>query len=225
MDAFPLPSQYKAILFDHDGTLIDSESVHLTLWRETLGPFGVTLTDAFYNDVMAGIPVSQNARDVVSAFSLSVSPQELAKIKQHKTKAYLQQQAFDLMPGASAVIQGCLHAGLTLAIVTGGPRYAVERTIHCYGFQGAFSAVVAVEDVQHSKPAPDCYRKALSILGLTPDQAMAIEDTEHGLTAAVKAGLRCVAIPTAQSVDHDFSASARQYTSLSDWFQSEIESL
>jgi beta-phosphoglucomutase-like phosphatase (HAD superfamily) len=62
-------------------------------------------------------------------------------------------------------------------------------------------------------------------MGLSASEAMAVEDTEHGLKAAVAAGLRCVAIPTAQSETHDFSAASAQYSNLSDWVRAEIDCL
>ena len=69
----------KAILFDHDGTLINSEAVHFALWQQVLRPFQVELTEQYYNDVMAGIPVPQNAIDAVRDFKLPISAEELAE--------------------------------------------------------------------------------------------------------------------------------------------------
>ena len=71
----------QAILFDHDGTLINSEAVHFKLWQQTLAPFDVDLTDAYYNETMAGVPTSQNGVDVVRDFNLAVEPAALANTK------------------------------------------------------------------------------------------------------------------------------------------------
>lgn len=212
----------RAILFDHDGTLINSEAVHFKLWQETLAPFGVELTDSYYNEVMAGVPTSQNGVDVVRDFSLTVEPAELANTKTRLTEEHLHKAPFPLMPGAKETLAFCHKRGLRIAIVTGGSRYSVERTLASYGFADWVECVVAVEDVEHSKPAPDCYLKALSLMGLTAAQAMAVEDTEHGLAAAVAADLRCVAIPTEQSAGHDFTSAAGVYSSLSDWTDTEF---
>ena len=73
--------QTTTILFDHDGTLIDSETIHFDLWCDILDDFGVTLTQDFYCKVMAGIPVKQNAVDLVEHFNLDVSPSYLAQRK------------------------------------------------------------------------------------------------------------------------------------------------
>lgn len=215
----------KAILFDHDGTLIDSESTHFALWNQALKPYGVAVDEAFYNEVMAGIPVPQNAEDVIAHFNLDVPPTQLAAEKQAITADFLAKQAFPLMPGAKEVLHACYDAGVTLAIVTGGTGLSVKKTVSTYGFEGMFSTVVAVEDVAHSKPAPDCYLKALSQLGLSANETMAVEDTEHGLKAAVAAGLACVALPTPLSIHHDFSTASRQYSCLLEWWQTEMQPL
>ena len=220
-----MSNDLKAILFDHDGTLINSEAVHFALWQQVLRPFQVELTEQYYNDVMAGIPVPQNAIDAVRDFKLPISAEELAESKQLLTKEHLMKGPFPLMPGADDTLKRCKDKGLRIAIVTGGSRLSVMRTMECYGYEDIIECVVAVEDVERSKPAPDCYLKALNEMGLSASEAMAVEDTEHGLKAAVAAGLRCVAIPTAQSETHDFSAASAQYSNLSDWVRAEIDCL
>ncbi|MAD10821.1 MAG: hypothetical protein CL592_10225, partial [Alteromonas sp.] len=163
----------QAILFDHDGTLINSEAVHFKLWQQTLAPFDVDLTDAYYNETMAGVPTSQNGVDVVRDFNLAVEPAALANTKTRLTEEHLHKAPFPLMPGALETMTLCHELGLRIAIVTGGSKYSVQRTLECYGFADWVECVVAVEDVEHSKPAPDCYLMALEQMGLTAEQAMA----------------------------------------------------
>ena len=213
--------QTKAILFDHDGTIIDSEDVHFTIWQDLLASYGVKIDHVFYSDVMAGIPVAQNSIDAVNMFNMSVRPEELTAKKHEMTKAYLAQQPFPLMPHAVETIKKCYDAGFQLAIVTGGSRISVERTLDARNIRHMFSATVAVDDVEHSKPAPDCYQLAMKMIGKAPHECIAIEDTEHGMRAAVRAGVACVAIPTIHSQGHDFTDAAAQYTSLQEWWVKE----
>ncbi|GGF84921.1 HAD family hydrolase [Alteromonas lipolytica] len=212
----------QAVLFDHDGTLINSEAVHFALWQETLRPHNVELTDAYYNQTMAGVPTTQNGIDVVNDFGLTIDPAELASTKASLTEAHLRKQPFPLMPGAEETFALCRKLGLRTAIVTGGSRFSVERTLESYGFADIVECVVAVDDVVNSKPAPDCYLMALEQMQLTASQVVAVEDTEHGLASAVAAGIRCVTIPTQQSAGHDFSAASAVYTSLSEWTANEL---
>ncbi|GGW80209.1 HAD family hydrolase [Alteromonas halophila] len=217
-----ITSQTRAILFDHDGTLIDSERTHFELWQAIAREQGVTIDHDFYCRVMAGIPVKQNAQDLVSHFSLSVGADVLAEKKYAAMRDFLATQAFPLMPGAKAVIQASVEAGYTLAIVTGGSGLSVRRTIEKHGLDGLFSTVVAAEDVVRSKPAPDCYNLALKQLKFSSEQAIAVEDTVHGMQAALAAKLRCVAIPGDYSDGQDFSAATVTYASLQDWCAAEL---
>ncbi|MDP2536488.1 HAD family hydrolase [Alteromonas stellipolaris] len=210
------------LLFDHDGTLINSEHVHFTLWQEIVASYGAELTDEFYCKVMAGIPVKQNAKDVVKHFSLDAVPEQLAKKKHDKIEEYLLQQAFPLMPYAAETIKACAEAGYTLGIVTGGSTLSVEKTLTSYGLAQYISCVVAVEDVTHSKPAPDCYQLAMKKLGVSPAECIAIEDTYTGMQSALSAELACVVVPTTQSATHDFTKATSRYESLQLWVEQEI---
>lgn len=215
-------SKTQIILFDHDGTLIDSEAVHFTLWRAILKGYKVTLSPEFYNEVMAGIPVKQNAVDLVTHFKLQVKPDALAEQKHASVRDYLAERAFPLMPYAKETIVACHNAGYTLGIVTGGASASVARTLDTYGLGAYVSVVVAVEDVENSKPAPDCYLKAMRQLHVKAAQCVAVEDTAHGLQAAVAAGIATVVVPTAQSAKHDFSHATSHYNSLQAWLENEL---
>lgn len=217
-----ITSSTTVILFDHDGTLIDSEATHYRLWQEVLAPYDIELSEDFYASEMAGIPVNQNARDVVRHFALELKPQILADAKHEKTRAFLQSQAFPLMPFAEETLKACAEAGYTLGIVTGGSGLSVKRTLETYGFDKWIQTVVAAEDVEHSKPAPDCYLKAARQLKASSQQCVAVEDTQHGLEAAINAAMRCVVIPTSHSEKHDFSLATSRYNSLREWTEAEI---
>ncbi|QJR80373.1 HAD family phosphatase [Alteromonas pelagimontana] len=212
----------KAVLFDHDGTLIDSESTHFDLWSQVLKEYDLALSEDYYSDALAGIPVNQNAVDIVEHFNLNVPPARLAEAKHELTRQYLEKQAFPLMPNAKDAIMRCHNAGYKLAIVTGGSRISVERTLSTHGFDKMVTVTVAVEDVENSKPAPDCYIKAMQELGIAAENCVAVEDTAHGMQSAVEAGIKCVVIPTPHSKHHDFSMATAKYTSLKEWLAIEI---
>ncbi len=206
-----------AILFDHDGTLIDSEQVHFSLWQQVLSTFGINLSQAFYNKVMAGMPELQNAHDIMREFQPDSDATALAAAKNQALDEYLQQQPFPVMPGAIDAVLRCQRAGLVLGIVTGGGRQSLERTLERPELQGVFSVTVAAEDVPESKPNPACYLQALQKLEITAAQAVAVEDTMYGLQAANAAGLACAVIPTEHSQHHDFSLACGQFSQLAQW--------
>ena len=193
----------RAVLFDHDGTLVDSEPVHLALWQEVLAPLGVALDLPTYKACHAGIPTPANAVDMVRRFGLALTPQTLAGAKHEATARWLARQPFPLMPSARGAVQRLRAAGLRLAIVTGAEGAGARRTLRGHGLEGLFDTVVSGDDVARSKPAPDCYRLALERLGLPAEACVALEDTAAGLHAATEAGLRALAIPHALSAHQD----------------------
>ena len=198
----------KAIFFDHDGTLVDSEPIHFQLWRDVLAGHGVALAESLYRECYAGIPTAANAVDLVSRFAIDATAAALAGEKNAATRLYLEQHAFPLMPGVSDAVPLLHRAGWRLAIVTGASAGGVQTTLRQHSLAPFFETVVSGDDVRNSKPAPDCYRLAARRLGLSPPACLAIEDTEHGVNSAVAAGVACLAVPNALSGNHDFSQAA-----------------
>ncbi len=194
----------RAILFDHDGTLVDSEPIHYQLWNQVLGRYGVTISEDVFNSVCAGMPTITNAHDLIKRFKICVNAQDLAEEKHAVTKEFLVDHAYPLMPGVTDAIRELHAQGLNLAIVTGANQHSVGATVRSYSFDRHFEFVISADDVQKSKPAPDCYLLALEKLGLKAEECLAIEDTEHGLNAAADAGIPCLVIPTALSSAHNF---------------------
>ncbi|HCX81724.1 MAG: hypothetical protein A3E00_16135 [Curvibacter sp. RIFCSPHIGHO2_12_FULL_63_18] len=211
-----MSNRFDTVLFDHDGTLVESEGQHFALWNQVLAPYGFALTLAQYKDFYAGVPTDANAADLVERFGVRESPEVLARLKNESAQAYLQTHAFPLMPGVRASIAQLQAARLRLGVVTGARAYAIDATLRSHELAAAFETVVSADDVVHSKPAPDCYLLALQRMGVAAHQAVAFEDTEHGVAAAIAAGLACVAIPTEMSAGHDFSAATVILPSMQD---------
>lgn len=196
----------KAILFDHDGTLVDSEGVHYQMWLEVLKPYGVSISSEQYMQIYSGMPTIDNARDLVERFHLNAAVDDLVTKKLEVAHAYLEDNAFPLMAGAQNILNYFQRQPtIQQAIVTGAGARIVNATVRSHQLAAYFATIVSYDDVEQSKPAPDCYLLALKRLGLKAEECIAIEDTEHGVAAAVRAGITCLAIPNAQSQGHDFS--------------------
>ncbi|MFC3853613.1 HAD family hydrolase [Salinispirillum marinum] len=194
----------RAILFDHDGTLVNSEPIHFDLWVTVLSRYGISLTEQQYKEHYAGVPTNANAIDVVRRFQIDVTPEAIAEEKNAATREFLRGNSFPLMNGALDAIMDFRERGLTLGIVTGAGFEGVDATLRANDLGSVFSAVVSGDDVSLSKPAPDCYLLAMKKLGVQASECVAIEDTQHGLKAAHAAGIRCLAVPTPMSMHHDF---------------------
>lgn len=201
-----MSSRFKAVLFDHDGTLVDSEAVHHALWNQVLQPYGVEIPRDVYMQHYSGVPALANGEDVRQRYGLSSSADALAEAKNNAAAVYLQTHAFPLMPGVRESLARLNAAGLRKGVVTGARMFAIAATLRSHAMAPEFEVVVSADEVVHSKPAPDCYLLALQQMGLQASEAVAFEDTEHGVASAIAAGVACVAIPTPMSAAQDFSA-------------------
>ena len=173
----------RAILLDHDGTLVDSEPIHYLVWADVLRRYGFDLSEEQYRARYAGVPTLANAVDLVQRFGVAESPVALAEAKNAATREHLARRPFALLPGVREAIDAFAGLGLQLAVVTGASAFGVNSTLCAHGLASRFAAVVSGDDVRHSKPAPDCYLLALERLGVRAGECVAIEDTEPGVAA------------------------------------------
>lgn len=204
----------KAILFDHDGTLVDSEKIHYNLWAAILKSYNITFTIEEYIRYYAGIPTPSNADRMVDTYSLEISPAALIQEKSNLTSAYLSSGGFPLMPGAKESLAHFHKIGIKMAVVTGAGIEGVKVTVKNNNLQGYFSALVSGDEVERSKPAPDPYLLAIKKLGLDSSECIAIEDTYNGILSAASANIGCVGISSTMSKHQDLSKAIRIFNDL-----------
>ena len=200
-------SSIKAILFDFDGTLANSEHNHFEVWNIVLSQCGEAPLDEYtYNHGLAGLPVPEAARRVKEHLSLSVPLDEVVKRKNVETGRYFTEHPVDMMPFAKEILTLCRERGLKLALVTASSRDELAPTFKHHELAPFFDAVVTRDDVERSKPYPDSYLLGLERLGVSADEALAVEDTSHGVQAAHDAHIPVAAVPNEQSRSGNFSA-------------------
>lgn len=207
-------AQVKAILFDHDGTLVDSENVHHQLWCKAIGVALSDLPEDVYADNLVGMPTSGNAEFLKAYFQLRQSPEELVAKKLSLTKQFLTTEYFPAMKDALQVMKWFYNAGYRIAIVSGAERCMVDRSVQCNQFEEYVETITTGDEVPRNKPAPDVYLKGMQKMSLQAAQCIAVEDTEHGLQAALAAGIECVAIPNVHTRNHNFSGAMAKLDSL-----------
>lgn len=214
----------EAILFDHDGTLVDSEKVHFKLLSEVVRKYGICLTYEEYRENYEGIPLPATATKLVSHYDLDIAPDVIVSQKKQATTHYLSEQAFPLMSGAKDAITYFHSLGLRLAVVTGAARdEGVYNTLKNHSLDKYISVVVSADDVERSKPAPDCYSLAMNKLNVSAENCVAIEDTLNGSLSAVAAGIACIGVSSAITQSEPFQGNVvAQFTNLEDarsWLQ------
>jgi HAD superfamily hydrolase (TIGR01509 family) len=209
-----MTQKFKAVLFDHDGTLVDSEGVHYQLWHSILLQHGVELSAQFYADICAGVPSAQTARILIEHFKLDYLANALLEDKREAERRQLAATPFPLMPFVREVVQGFANQDKLMAVVTGAPFHAAQRSITTHDLDAFIPRIFSGQDTPRNKPAPDCYLQALDQLKVSANQAIAFEDTEHGVQAAVDAGITCYAIPHSLSKGQDFSRATAVFENL-----------
>jgi HAD superfamily hydrolase (TIGR01509 family) len=180
-----------ALIFDCDGTLADTMPAHYVAWNEILRPHGIVFAeDRFYS--MGGMPTGQILEILFSEAGKSC-PNVAAMVLQ-KEEAFLACVA-DIRPIDKVVaIARAARGKLPMAVASGGHRRLVEMTLRRIGILDWFGAVVAAEDTTRHKPEPDVFLEAARRLNAPPAECTVYEDSEIGLEAARRAGMRGVDI-------------------------------
>lgn len=204
----------KGVLFDYDGTLVDSEKIHFQIWNEVLRPYGVQLSIQEYKEVYVGRPTPQNAEDIVRLHRLSEDPARLVAGKQAAYQGWLQSSELPFMAYAQEAIAFFRERGMKLAVVTGSAKPGALLNLERSGLLERIDALVTRDDVVHSKPHPESYLRALSALDLAAPECIAFEDTEPGVRSAKAAELACYAVRNEFSRRHDFSLADRVFDDL-----------
>ena len=177
----------RALLLDFNGTLSEDEPLLFGIFEELFAEAGKPITEAEYYDQLAGL----SDPEVVEAWLGRREPDIVAR----KIELYRERSADGHTVTAEAreaVRWAAEH--MPVAIVSGSARSEIEPVVEAAGLSSSIAALVAAEDIEHGKPAPDGYLHVLELLVIEAEEAVAVEDSEVGVAAAKAAGLRCYAV-------------------------------
>ena len=191
----------RAIVFDFDGVIANSEPLHFQAFRHVLADEGVTLTEPDYYAHYLGFDDVGVFQALTAAGGLGWAPADIADLVARKAVRLeaLERDVSILFPGAAAAIRRAA-AAMPIAIASGARGAEIRRVLDREDLAACFAAIVAVEDTRVSKPSPDPYLRAVTLLahrfadGLAASDCIAIEDSHWGLESARAAGLRTVGV-------------------------------
>jgi HAD superfamily hydrolase (TIGR01509 family) len=184
----------KALIFDFDGLIIDSESTDFSAWQETYRDYGLELAfDQWLQSVGSAADHFDPYMALVEATDHRVTRDEVFAAQTRRWMALTSQQP--LLPGVREVMREAHALGLGLAIASSARRPWVDGHLERFGLADAFDHICTAEDVQHTKPEPDLFLAALQRLGVRANQAIVFEDSANGVLAAQRAGIFTVAVP------------------------------
>lgn len=197
-------SDFKAVIFDIDGVLVETEYFQWQGWIEAMKPYGKKLTKNQYFKY-AGKTGSIIEQELIKDLKLDVKSNTLLNFKEKLLIDWFHDKPLKLMPYALETIKFFKSKNIPFAAATGSNEDEARLKLAKTGLLEYFDVIAANDHVKRGKPFPDIYIYACKLLNLSPANCIAFEDTQYGVEAAKSAGLKCFAIPNEFSKDQDFS--------------------
>ena len=189
----PIPAgPFRAYLFDCDGTIVDSMPLHYVAWKTALDEWNCPFPEELFY-AWGGKPVDEILSTLNGMHGLAMPVEAVGK---RKEGLY-----FDLLPQLKPILEVVEHINtqyghIRFAVVSGGRRNSVVRSLTVTRLIDRFETIVGAEDYENSKPAPDCFLLAAERLGVEPGACLVFEDTYLGIQAATAAGMASVRVPS-----------------------------
>jgi beta-phosphoglucomutase family hydrolase len=181
-----IEAHIKGLIFDSDGTLVDTMPLHYLAWQEIVRAKNLLFPEQLFYD-LAGVPSDKIVEILNEKFGYGLDPVETAAAKEALFLESYLPRARPIEPVLA--IAKNYKGKLPMAVATGGIRPVVQSALKAIGMAGFFDAVVSSEDVQHGKPAPDTFLEAARRLKVEPAACIVFEDSNLGLEAAKRAGM------------------------------------
>jgi HAD superfamily hydrolase (TIGR01509 family) len=184
-----------AVVFDFNGTISHDEPLLAVLFREMFAEIGIDVTESLYFDEFAGYSDPEIVHRVLTRFGRGDEHDTAQRLIERRIELYLGAVAerSPVQPAAAEAVRE-IAARVPVAIASGASRPEIEAVLSATGLRRLFEVIVTADDITHSKPHPEGYRMALDQLGVPGDGALAFEDSDLGVVAAISSGMRCVAI-------------------------------
>lgn len=186
-------SAARAVLWDMDGTLIDSEEQHWISWRNTLAKEGIVITREQFLATFG----QRNDSIIPQLLGAAATPERIARISEAKEELYrylIRRDGISPLPGVASWLHRLHEQGWLQAIASAAPRANIDAVLEALSSTHIFQGVVSAEDVQKGKPDPEVYLKAASRVEASPENCIVVEDAAAGIEGARRAGMRSIGV-------------------------------
>lgn len=213
----------RAVLFDMDGLIVDTEPIHFNAFKAMMREYGHELPESLMAKLV-GYPEADNIRDLKRIYKMDAPAEEMASRRYGLFMQFIRVEPILVFPHFWEFSEEVRRRGLEQAVVSSSTAEQVEvilqRLFENHPDKGSpasyFDAVVTGDDVANNKPQPDIYLAAARALELPPAECLALEDTPAGTQAAAAAGMRVLAVPNDYSRGLEFPGAVAEIHSLAD---------
>lgn len=194
----------KAVIFDMDGVIIDSEPIHLEVDMQTMKNLGCDISVEELEKYV-GTTNEYMLTEIKKNYNISESIEEILSYKLEMTKKKIIQSNLEPIEGIRELLSDLKNKNIPTAIASSSPRDFINVVISKFKLQEYFKYIVSGEDVVSGKPSPDIYIETAKKLALSPKDCTVIEDSRNGVLAAKSAGMKCIGFQNINSGNQDLS--------------------
>jgi beta-phosphoglucomutase family hydrolase len=196
-DSLPDPSSI-AVLWDMDGVLVDSAELHYQTWKQTLAGYDIPFSRQLFNEFFG----MNNEQTLTRVLGRPPEPSFLQESSDHKEDKFRKSihGQIELYPGVRKLLQDLQRAGVRQAVASSAPQENIDALVNEFNMASFFQAIVSGHKLD-SKPDPVTFLLAAERLGMKPECCVVIEDALHGIEAARRAGMKCIAVATTNPFD------------------------
>lgn len=184
----------KAVIFDVDGTLLDTERIYMQAWKDAAAELGYTMTDALLRKTRA-VDTKIAAKIFEEEIGNGFSYEQARPIRVRIAEEIIARESPILKPGVLELLQFLEDNGIRLAVASSTNTKTTREHLAASGIAHRFQVIVGGDMITNGKPNPDIFLKAAELLGLAPEECIVVEDSPAGIRAGVAAGMKVVLVP------------------------------